>query len=246
MSEAVPPAVPAMSGISRIPEIPELLMGAEIGSENFRSKHELPPLILTFAENKSPMKTIILSLILLNCFAVFSQDSTSLKKVRKVYFTPTLGIGSVSDTFMRNQMKRSTIKTFHADLMFGNLEKNAIHLITGINFSVAGELLGNDKTILFQTELGFRAHLNKNDLNKNPFFFKLSWIHGSNDSEIYHYNNEYNGLALGFGMTKPLDNLHTVLFVGMEYQANRQNILSSDKNGFMNLDLFQFNLGFTL
>ncbi len=201
------------------------------------------------------MKTIIQIIIFLNCFSAFSQVSIPQPKQRYAYFTTTLGIGAVSDTFMRNQMKRNTVKTFHADFMFGGLEKRSVHFIGGFNFSMSGgksektATLGyvvDSRTILFQTESGFRVYLNNKNLDQNPFFFKLSWIHGSNDNKFSHYYNEYNGLAIGCGLTKYLEGLKASLFVGMEYQTNRQNRNSIDRNGFMNLDFFQFNVGLTL
>jgi len=201
------------------------------------------------------MKTIIQIFIVFNCFPLFAQVSAPQTKPQSVYFTPSLGVASVSDTFMRGQLKRSTVKTFHADLMFGNLSKRSVHFIAGGNFSMSGGkpsktsdfgYESDSYTMVFQTEAGFRAYLNKNDLNTNPFFFKLSWIHGVNDNQTSHYNNEYNGLAFGFGLTKWLDDLKSSLFFSFEYQTNRQNRPSLDKNDYMNLDLFQFNLGLTL
>lgn len=200
--------------------------------------------------------TLIQTLFLLNCFLGFSQDGIQTERKFKIYFTPAAGLGVVSDTFVREQIHKNTISMVHTDFMSGNLANTPFHLVGGVNFSATGgkikqtnvigaEVAGKSKTIVFQTELGLRTYLNKNNLEKNPLFFKLSWVHGVNDNKYYHYSNEYNGLAVGLGITKPLLASGTALFAGFEYQVNRQEKVSIYKNGYMNLDLFQFNIGLT-
>lgn len=205
------------------------------------------------------MRAILIIAFVFPFVGIFAQTSSrpSFDTLGKINATLSLGLLRSNDQVLSQKLNKSVITALHGELMFGNIHRKSIHLYSGFNLSFAGsEVKGApDSTLLyyevdsraavFSTELGLKGYLNYSNIDKNPVFLKMAWVHGVNDIKSLKYNNEYNAIDFGIGITKFMPSSTMAYHIGLDYFATRQNKSSIIKHGRMDLNWWTLQVGLT-
>ncbi len=205
------------------------------------------------------MRAILIFVFVFPFEGIFAQFSAppSVDTLRKVHATISLGPLNTTDEILKNKLNKSILTAFHGELLFGNLHRQSVHFFTGFNLSFTGSdvkgttdssilFLETDSRIaMFSTAIGCKGYLNYTNIDKNPVFLKMAWVHGVNDVKSLHYKNEYNAVDFGIGITKFMPSHALAYHIGFDYFATRQNKSSIIKHGRMDLNWWTLQFGLT-